>query len=103
MDAPGNGLLEKLIHYYNREDIYSGGYKHNMSLTYDVDFEEMALHTTARGYHIKARRLSTTPFLYNSHNTLATKWVWYWRDDQRWKEYGADEVKLLFIFLLLFA
>ena len=80
----------------------TSGYKHNMSLTYDVDFEEMMLQTTARGYHIKARRLSTTPSLSDPHNTLATKWVWYWRDDQRWKEYG-DEVKFPFIFLLLFA
>ena len=38
------------------------------------------------------RRLSTPSYIQAPGKELATKWTWYWKDDNGWKEYAGKKV-----------
>ena len=38
---------------------------------------------------VSLRRLSTLSYIEAPGKRLATKWIWYWKDDNGWKEYDG--------------
>ena len=56
-------------------------------LLYEVnDFDAMA---SIR----QIKRLSTESYVTVPSNTLATQWIWYWKDeDEIWREYDQDHL-----------
>lgn len=56
-------------------------------LLYEVnDFDAMAAIR-------QIKRLSTESYVTVPSNTLATQWIWYWKDeDEIWREYDHDHL-----------
>ena len=39
---------------------------------------------------VQLRRLSTKPAVSPTDHALSTQWVWYWLDQDIWREYGSE-------------
>ena len=40
---------------------------------------------------VQLRRLSTDSYVADPSNTMATEWIWYWKDENEiWRTYGQD-------------
>ena len=67
-------------------------------LSATINFEHM---TFKKGSdQAELRRLSTPSYNQEPGKALATKWIWYWKDDDGWKKYDVTEVRVCLFFLL---
>ncbi|CAH3184141.1 unnamed protein product, partial [Porites lobata] len=52
-----------------------------------INFENMTMQCESAT--VSLRRLSTPSYIQAPGKRLATKWIWYWKDDNGWKEYDG--------------
>ena len=45
---------------------------------------------------VALRRLSTPSYIQEPGKALATKWIWYWKDNDGWKKYAEQQVRFQF-------
>ncbi|XP_070560625.1 protein mono-ADP-ribosyltransferase PARP12-like [Ptychodera flava] len=55
-----------------------------------VDFQKMLVIDLAMKKTIEIRRLSTKSSLEVKQNKLAVEWIWYWKNDNGWRQYGEQ-------------
>ncbi|KAL9987960.1 hypothetical protein ACROYT_G002347 [Oculina patagonica] len=60
------------------------------STTVTVNFEQMSMQLDTSAQFL-LRRLSTPSYIQEPGNTLATKWVWYWKGNDGWKKYAKTK------------
>ena len=61
--------------------------------TATLNFEDMTMQNHSGLMAI--RRLSTPSYIQEPERALATKWIWYWEDDDGWKKYAEKKVTSL--------
>ena len=59
-------------------------------MTNTFNFEEMSMQSGSA--QVQIRRLSTPSYVQEPDKALATKWTWYWKDDDGWKKYAEKKV-----------
>ena len=57
-----------------------------------VNFEQMSMQFDRSPAQFLLRRLSTPSYVQKPGNVLATKWIWYWKDEDGWKKYAETKV-----------
>ena len=56
-----------------------------------VNFEEMSM-SCQYSDELSLRRLSGPSYVQEPNNQSSTQWVWYWKDNDRWKKYAETLV-----------
>ena len=46
---------------------------------------------------VPLRRLSTPSYIQEPGKKLATKWTWYWKDNDGWKKYAGKKVSNFYL------